>query len=92
MKQVYLDIASKRRYQDKLWGKVFDDNNTINDWVTYITRYASMAAVADDSDDVRRRLIDVAALAVAAIEALERNGSMPPRHYDLEVDLEEATL
>lgn len=52
----------------------FDKSNTRNDWICYITGYASR--VADklfinkkDSPDFRTNMKKVAALAIAAIEA-----------------------
>lgn len=90
-RQAILDlIASEREYQEAKWGVRFDDQNTINDWVAYIANYASNAAFEpNNAQDVvgrrehqRTQLVKVAALAVAAIETIDRNGELARRHYD----------
>ena len=82
---ILIDISEEREYQEARWGEAFDDRNTINDWITYITSYAgSMYSFkTTDSEALKKKFIKVAALAVAAIETLERNnGKLPPRHFD----------
>jgi len=77
------DISRERDYQDEKWGAEFDDKNTINDWVSYIAAYA--AGAADMGIRPRQQRVDLlktAALAVAAIEAFDRNGGFAPRHYE----------
>lgn len=76
-------INSEREYQDSKWGTDFDDQNTPNDWVAYITSYASRASAMDlTPEDFEIAMVKVAALAVAAIETLRRNGQLAARHYD----------
>lgn len=83
MNTILQTIKDERAYQDKKWGISFDDKNTKNDWVTYITMYASQGAKMGESDArFRTMMLKVAALAVAAIEAGDRNEGYPPRHYD----------
>lgn len=70
-------ILDERKRQDDLWGKEFDDINTPNDWVAYITRYVSDGAYngKDNKFDInhfRKRLVQSAALCVAAIESIDR--------------------
>jgi hypothetical protein len=80
---IFDEIQGERAYQDKKWGTSFDDKNTTNDWVTYIDQYAGKASPLTKDDTTSRiAFLKVAALAVAAIEALDRNGSFPKRHYD----------
>jgi len=80
---IFVALNIERVYQDGKFGTEFDDKNTINDWVTYITNYASNASFAENDDQATKQLLKVAALALAAIEAYERNGnSFPNRHYD----------
>lgn len=55
---------------------VFDMQNTMNDWVAYISAYSGRAAdkvARNDREecDFRANMIKVAALAVAAIEAYD---------------------
>lgn len=78
------DVRAERRHQDQKWGHTFDDKNTPNDWVAYITQYAGQAAqLKFDPTGFRSQMIKVAALAVAAVEACDRaGGNMPKRHYD----------
>lgn len=76
------DIAAERQYQVQKWGNDFDDDNTINDWSAYITKYNGNAAFADDKDDQRKQMVKVATLAIAALEAFDRNDGFPERHYD----------
>ena len=42
MKESILEeIKAERKYQDQKWGKNFDEQNSINDWITYLVKYAS---------------------------------------------------
>ena len=85
-------IDAERDYQEKKWGDDFDEKNTINDWVTYICRYASNAAFHDkqpvDQEKVKQAFIKVATLALAALEMQEKHG-LAPRHYDEQPTLKE---
>lgn len=77
------EIKTERTYQDQKWGTTFDDKNTINDWVTYITQYATKAvAMGISKDDQRKFLLKTATLGVAALETFDRNKGFAPRHYD----------
>lgn len=77
------EIDDEREYQQGKWGNAFDDQNTINDWTTYICRYASNAAFeAKTAGERRTQLIKVAALACAAVETIDRIGDTARRHYD----------
>lgn len=89
---IFRQINAERDYQNSKWGTAFDDANTINDWVTYINQYASDAAIMDASLSYQReRLIQVAALAVAALETSYRNDGFAPRHFDQQKAAERAT-
>lgn len=80
---IYAAIDVERDYQDDRWGTAFDDLNTSNDWCSYICRYATNAASFNASPaHFREQMVKVAALAVAAIEATDRNMGLPKRHYD----------
>lgn len=81
--KILCDILAERKYQDEMWGTRFDDNNTINDWVTHIVKYCGRATVFEaDPENQREAMIKVAALAVAALETFDRNGRFAPRHYE----------
>lgn len=82
--RILTNVSDERDYQDKKWGIAFDDKNTINDWGTYINHYVTNATRMDAGNGEQyKALIKVAALAVAALETLERLGTLPPRHYDV---------
>lgn len=86
--QIFAAIEKERAYQNEQWGTEFDDQNTINDWVTYINLYASRATEMDrttkviDVQKIKKNLLKAATLAVAALETIERNGLPALRHYD----------
>lgn len=85
-KEILKKVKSERARQDDIWGNDFDSLNTSNDWVSYITRYAGKAVTNPwDPNRFSENMIKVAAIAVAAIEQLEKTeGNLPPRHYDSE--------
>jgi len=81
---IFNSIEKELEYQDKKWGKEFDSKNTINDWVCYIIKYAGDAAFQNVQIESYRKLLKVAALAVAAMTSYEINNGFPLRHYDKE--------
>lgn len=82
-KEIFEAISAERDYQDGVWGTKFDDKNTPNDWATFLTQYAGKVAPLQMETEVyRKNLVKVAAIAVAALEALERTGAPVKRHYD----------
>ena len=82
---IYDEIQSERERQTRKYGDEFDRLNTRNDWVTYITFYASRCAMYGRTlVDFRASLIKVAGMCVAAIERIDAD-EVAPRHYDPEV-------
>jgi hypothetical protein len=71
------DIENERHYQEEKWGIVNDDNNTLDDWLRYISKYVLKASGGSNHLETRRRLVQVAALAVAAVESCDRNLGFP---------------
>lgn len=73
---IFADVAIERLSQDKKWGgPKHDDKHSARDFVMFIQEKSNIAATKAyyaDWDDVRKRLIQVAALAVAAVESLDR--------------------
>lgn len=73
---IFKEISAERKYQDKKWGgPEHDDLNTCNNWVAYITKYSTGWAWKISPPtlvEFRRSMVKVAALAVAAIEAVDR--------------------
>lgn len=83
MSNVTEEIKAERAYQDGKWGTAFDDKNTVNDWGAYIGSYTGNATNMNATPAQQRKaLVKVASLAVAAIEAFDRNNGFPARHYD----------
>lgn len=70
------DILTERKYQDhKHGGPVHDDLHSGGDFLMLILKYIRKAVDVGHKDrdpDLRRKLIQVAALAVAAVESFDR--------------------
>jgi len=70
------EIKQERERQDSKWGgPSHDDKLTIAEWVQIIQDYAGWARTMAGQNSLvkaRRRLKQVAALAVAAVEAIDR--------------------
>lgn len=77
---IYSEIESERHYQDTKWGVGTDDTvNTPWMWVSYIAAYATKWMVGtfaplkrETTYDFRAKMVKTAAIAVAAIESLDR--------------------
>ncbi len=74
------EIIAERTLQDKMWGgSRHDDLHSFEDWCSYIYAYRKFAENKADSGDLagyRRKMMQVAALAIAACESYDRkNGS-----------------
>lgn len=73
--KAFASIINERRYQDEKWGgPEHDDGETELNWQRYITEYAN-AQGRSASYDFRKRMVKVAALAMAAIEAVDRKAA-----------------
>lgn len=76
MSEVYQAIMAERAHQDEKWGGMHvDDQNAVTHFVDYIKEYMGRALYADITDRpkvTKRRMVQVAALAVACIEMLDR--------------------
>lgn len=72
---VYDEIAAERAVQDAKWGgAAADDKNMPNDWIAYIAGHVGRAWSSPlDIATYRKQLIRVGALAVAAVESLDRH-------------------
>lgn len=71
---VYLDIIAERARQNAKWGGPdHDDQRGLEDFCTFINqRTADLARGFESSDFARKKMIQIAALAVAAIESMDR--------------------
>ena len=81
IEKIFAEIKDERDYQDEKWGPEFDDKNTLDNWIAFITAYCGIAWQEKHATWTRKRLVQAAALAVAACEAFDRNGGFPPSHY-----------
>ena len=83
VRAIFQDIEKELEYARDKWGTEFDDKNTLNDWLTYATMYATDAAkMSTPSHRVRPLLIKAAGLLISAIDRLDVNGKFAPRHYE----------
>lgn len=77
-KSIYNQIDVERDYQDRQWGGTeHDDTHSPRDWASYIVVYLGRAMGKETSwganlTAVRHFFIQVAALCVAAAEAIDR--------------------
>jgi len=71
--RVVLEVANERARQDEIWGgQDHDDEHNTSDFVDFIRDRLAVVDGAVDSKIKRRKLVHVAALAVAAIQSLDR--------------------
>lgn len=69
MEQVFDDISNQRILQDYQWGgAAHDDQHLPMEWMAFIQKQVTAAR----STDARERFIKIAALAVAAVESIDR--------------------
>ena len=70
------EVGKERTRQIEKWTGIFDDDKyTPEDWYAMIADYNAWArrmGAMGSADKSRRRYIQIAALAVAAVEALDR--------------------
>jgi len=77
---IFAEVEAERARQDVRWGTDVDDaRNTPNDWVAYIAHHSTRWFKGGFTpyqpqvvDTFRAQMVKVAALAVAAIESLDR--------------------
>jgi hypothetical protein len=72
-RRIYDEIDGERYTQDKKWGHEFDDKKSPYDWMGYIIKYATGEnKLPKTTRQFRKQMIQTAALAIAAIEAIDR--------------------
>jgi hypothetical protein len=65
------EIHVERRAQDKQWGGAnHDADNSLSDWRSYILKQLRLVETNATPQEYRPRLVKIAALAIAALEAL----------------------
>lgn len=74
------EVRQERALQDRLFGGAdHDDRHMPNEWIAILTRHLGLAAgdAADiDPARFRRQMVRIAALGVAAVEAMDRRGKV----------------
>lgn len=83
---IYDEIRAERERQDAQWGGPdHDDEHGVNDWEGLIGDYIQLALEArmrtgnHDLTGWRTRMLQAAALAVAAIQSTDRGNGVYPR-------------
>lgn len=86
------DIEKEREHASQYWDPEFDRNNSINDWAAIINIYLARGtkmrpkdfSESPDQQKERQRkaMVEVAGLAIAALEAFDNNNEFYGRHYD----------
>ena len=87
---IYAEIEKERGYQQKRWGNTADDTlNTPWMWASYIANYATKWMVGTYAplkrpvtDDFRVKMVKTAAIAVAAIESIDRQRNKGGTFYE----------
>ncbi len=82
-----LEVIAERKRQDRQWGgPEHDDEHGPDDWVRFINRHAAFAIDSVETlhasqglSEYRRRLVQVAALALAAVKSYDRHDPNAPR-------------
>lgn len=78
------DINSERAEQDRRFGGPWhDDDHTPDDWIKFIRKHATQALTATPTD-YRYELVRIAALAVAAIQSVDRTADARDRRRRLQ--------
>lgn len=86
-----VEEVKRERERQLQWSDGFDRGNSRNDWIAYIASYSGDAADKvikkekgtsfEDNMRFRSNMIKVAALAIAAVESLDK-GYMDDEHND----------
>lgn len=75
-----LDVATERHWQDAKWGgPTHDDGHNQMDWYGFVHRRLEtllLAVFRRNNSALRKTWIEIAALAVAAVESIDRKGSI----------------
>lgn len=87
--QIVNEVLSEREYNEEKWGNEADDTkNRPNDWIAYIASYSTRWFTGGFSPykphevlDFRKCMIKVAAIAIAAVESLDRQQEKDGRAF-----------
>ena len=61
-------ILKERKHQDKIWGTQHDRKHTPGEWCDILEDYCSKYQFANGYAEDRKRLIQIAAICIAALE------------------------
>lgn len=77
IERVISEVVAERAWQDEKWGgPAHDDTHSVQDFVAFIHEHAEKAIRPGTASDITcSRLVEVAALAVAAVESIRRKDS-----------------
>lgn len=76
MQKVLDEVKTERARQDSKWGGPdHDDAHTHQEFLGFIEKQKNLALQPDDPQQPRTRLIKIAALAIAAVESLDRKNA-----------------
>lgn len=74
---IYDEIKAEREVQDKRWGgPAHDDNHLYVHWCGFICKQLGEITYAMNINVVRYCFVQVAALAIAAIESIDRQAAI----------------
>lgn len=72
------DVVKERKRQDIKWGgPTHDDEHGPEDWERFIMKRIPLESESDEA--FRVRMVQIAALAIAAIESFDRKNSQKPK-------------
>lgn len=75
---IWTELRIEREKQKQLWGNGNDDSHSEECWSAIISHELGQACFHDDSSKkFRQQMVKVAAVAVAAIEAIDRAKGQP---------------
>ncbi len=79
---VHFEVVAERAHQDEKWGgPEHDDQYTVGEFLYLVENYAvsarALSSMGSRKGKARHRLIQVAALAVAAVESIDRKAPEP---------------
>jgi len=70
------EVEKELQYQKDRWGEGHDEEHSFIDWIVLLGRYVSKSATPEDAlvfkpASFRRRMIQVAAIAISAAQSTE---------------------
>lgn len=80
-KEVLEEVLNERKKQDHLWGPEHDDKHSTAEFLNFIQEYSSRCEQESCDEEARKRLIQIAALAIAAVESFDRRPKIPEVLY-----------